>query len=1046
MARKLIVEIVGDSRSYERALGRSTKASKTFGSSMAASAKNVAKVGAAVGALAIGIGAVATRSFAKFEETLSRSVALAGVSEHEIEAIKDTILELGPETAKGPQELAEAFFFIAGAGLKGKAAVDALTASAKASASGLGETKVVADAVTSAVNAYATTGLTAGRATDILTAAVREGKIEADSLAPAIGEVLPTASALGISFDKVAGAFAIFSKTGTNAAEAATQISSFMSQLLDVSPKVTKALKGVGLSNERLREVARGPGGLVAVFRLLNDAFDGNVEAMREAIPNIRAFRPVMAALAQDSEDVDTVMKKVTESVGDAGHAFEIVSEDEAFKFRRALTQLQVIGIKIGATLAPAAKIAADAASKVLSAVSDIIDKIGEARTVRAKLNVIWEGVRATGEKAQDLLTRAIGAIDWNAVFAGVGGIAEGLTHALHEVDWTGFGRLLGDSFKEAADFVGPALQNLGTTLSHALHDVDWEAVGVAAGPGLITAMLSAFRALLDPGFWARNWQLALSVAIDALGLLFPEVFALRKLGSMMIKPFVRLAAPLARGIASGISSAFSRVGSFLVDQAGRLSERLATALAADLIRLPGVLVGILDKVFGRLFRRVSAWFERLGEVSRFTIRLLGIAAVIRQIERLVHKVSHLFTEMAHMIQDAWGDMWSWLHKRALKEALRIIEPFTHIPGFLGGGTFQNLKKEWQATLTRLETDSETSTANIQANIDKLHGKDVVINIVAPGEGRPAPGPRPRPRPRPTEPKPTPTPEPRDVETPAERAARLKKAAEKAESVFQNTIDALTLDFDKAMAVKRFKAAEDVLKAIRQTILSRIKVVGRTTELARMLWENSEQLRQTTKDANEAQAEAVREAQFKAIGLTAAGEKKLPSGAQLLKRAAGMLEWIKGTSLDTKKNRAQLNKIVNFLKKNFKDAGRDIRQAIIDMLNDIKGAGDETDVKGPITKTAGLNTKRVIQGLGLSPDQARAIRTRLSGFNTARQAIAAGGTRSTPGMFVDDRPIIIHNNLYVDGQKMATNTTRHQQRGARRNPKQKRGPNKRSGI
>jgi hypothetical protein len=154
-----------------------------------------------------------------------------------------------------------------------------------------------------------------------------------------------------------------------------------------------------------------------------------------------------------------------------------------------------------------------------------------------------------------------------------------------------------------------------------------------------------------------------------------------------------------------------------------------------------------------------------------------------------------------------------------------------------------------------------------------------------------------------------------------------------------------------------------------------------------------------------------------------------------------MLAGLKGTALDTKKNRQELRTIVRVLKQNFKSAGRDIRQAILDMLNEIAGATTEA-ATGPLTKTHGLNTKKIIEGLGLSDEEARAIRQRLSRFNSAGRTPAGSGTRSTSGNFVDDRPIVVNTTINLDGHKVATNTTRHQQKGRRRNPPQKRGPNR----
>ena len=73
------------------------------------------------------------------------------------------------------------------------------------------------------MNAYKDMNLTATDATDVLTAAVREGKLEASALAGSMGNVLPTASAaLGVSFNDVGAAMAAMSRTGTDAASGNT--------------------------------------------------------------------------------------------------------------------------------------------------------------------------------------------------------------------------------------------------------------------------------------------------------------------------------------------------------------------------------------------------------------------------------------------------------------------------------------------------------------------------------------------------------------------------------------------------------------------------------------------------------------------------------------------------------------------------------------------------------------------------------------------------------------------------------------------------------
>lgn len=301
----------------------------------------------------VGIGAAAITMGNNFNDSLDKIVGLVGISRDQVNAWKGDILDLSKATAIGPEKLADAMFYITSAGLKGQNALDALKASATASVAGLGDVATVADAVTSAVNAYGQSNLSASKATDILTAAVREGKLDAASLAPVLGSVLPIASALGISFDQVAGTLAAMSRTGTAADEGATELTAIMSSLLKVTPAAAAALKGVGLTAEGLRQEAAGPNGLVNVMRTLNDAFNGNVDQMAVVIPNIRAFRGVMNLLAQDGSTVDSVLQGVSDSVGATGKAAQAVEEGPGFKFRKGINDLRVELVKLGDVLGP---------------------------------------------------------------------------------------------------------------------------------------------------------------------------------------------------------------------------------------------------------------------------------------------------------------------------------------------------------------------------------------------------------------------------------------------------------------------------------------------------------------------------------------------------------------------------------------------------------------------------------------------------------------------------------------------------------------------
>jgi len=191
-----------------------------------------AAIGLAVGAAFAGVVAGGVKMAADFETEFSKIEGLVGVTGSELDKLREAARRLGPQFGKSGQEAAEALFFITSAGLRGSDAIDVLEASLKGAAIGLGDTKVIADLATSAMNAFGVENLSGAQAVDVLAEAVRLGKLAPEELAGSMGQVLPIASAMGVSFEEVGAVFAAMSRTGTNASQAATQLRGIMTSLL----------------------------------------------------------------------------------------------------------------------------------------------------------------------------------------------------------------------------------------------------------------------------------------------------------------------------------------------------------------------------------------------------------------------------------------------------------------------------------------------------------------------------------------------------------------------------------------------------------------------------------------------------------------------------------------------------------------------------------------------------------------------------------------------------------------------------------------------
>lgn len=302
---------------------------------------------------AVTVAGAAVFKFGKdFEKTLIQIQTLAGGSAEQVGQYKAAIMDMVGEVGKTPQELAEALYFITSSGQSGAAALDTLRVSAKASALGLGETKVVADAATSAINAYGKENITAEEAVRVLVATVREGKGEADAIAGSLGRVIPIASEMGVKFQDLGAFMAATTKIGLSAEEAATALRGALTTLSAPTKEQTDAFadlaeRGIlplGFNLEDVRKKIRDEG-LAEGFMQLTEATKGNSEALTAIIGNVRAATGVLGAYGRQGETTLEVQKKMRTDLKEVETGFKTLSDTVDFKWNQALADMQRVAV-----------------------------------------------------------------------------------------------------------------------------------------------------------------------------------------------------------------------------------------------------------------------------------------------------------------------------------------------------------------------------------------------------------------------------------------------------------------------------------------------------------------------------------------------------------------------------------------------------------------------------------------------------------------------------------------------------------------------------
>lgn len=275
---------------------------------------------------------------------------------------------------------------------------------------------------------------------------------------------------------------------------------------------------------------------------------------------------------------------------------------------------------------------------------------IGAADGIRSAFNAIdWPAVGTTmvaGVAAAIAAVQAfINGVDWNAVVGDVQRVGSSfatrvqasITTAFDAVDWTSVGTKVIDGITTAIHQTGELAKSLASTFMDAIRAVDWNQAGRVMGPGVAAAVATAISTALDPAFWAKNWDLAISIGLVAFGGAFV------KIGARLIGPTV------ARVFESAI-----------LDTAGlieRLSPRLAAAFLSGMLKLPGLVGGVLSRLGGL----ISAGFGKLGKLSQLVVKVIGLDVAVQAIAGFVSSAAAKFAQFAAAVEAAVKAAIRWI-------------------------------------------------------------------------------------------------------------------------------------------------------------------------------------------------------------------------------------------------------------------------------------------------------------------------------------------------------------------------------------------------
>jgi hypothetical protein len=356
-------------------------------------------------------------------------------------------------------------------------------------------------------------------------------------------------------------------------------------------------------------------------------------KALNDPVTGMTALRRVGVTFSEDQ-------KKLIKHLETTGHHLEaqkLILKELRAEFAGSaeaygktlpgrLTILKESLKNVGATVIGYLVPAMEKGMEIAGRFGSFVETIAKAPNIKVAFSIAGSGVADLAGEIKDAIGRGIASQDWTSI-------------------GTQLAAVIGHSIRFSADVLSGALDSMLSWVS----DHGQQIATVGAELAVQMALT-----LTDPVFWAHHMDLLVGVLAIAFGGAVGK-FAGRA-GGILLR---YLGPPLER--ASG------EVALVFMRGVARLPNLLGDAIAAG----SSVVAKAASSLWAEIARGAGAEASRL---ENFLARALRLGAVVTAFRLGVSR-----------LQDAWVGFEGWITEHALRAVRLILEPFSHLPGRLGG-------------------------------------------------------------------------------------------------------------------------------------------------------------------------------------------------------------------------------------------------------------------------------------------------------------------------------------------------------------------------
>lgn len=322
----------------------------------------------------IGFGAAASSvSQARgFNAALAETSTLIKGTPQQMKLLADSARELTIEFGGQASDKVTAYYQAISSGASSvKEATKTLSDANKLAVGGVASLSGSVAILSGVVNTYGKEAITTSQASDTLFIGVKQGVTTVSELTASIGKVLPTAKALGLSFEEVVSATAALTKNNLKTSEAVVSLNAALVGIIKPTKEATDLASELGLEFNSAGLKAQG---LEVFLANVVEKTNGNVAAMSQLFGSVEALKAALLFAGEAGGQYSEILEEMATKAGATEEAFNKVASSLDQRWSRAMAALSDLTLATGSTLLNVAVPALEALASILTFTADNAD------------------------------------------------------------------------------------------------------------------------------------------------------------------------------------------------------------------------------------------------------------------------------------------------------------------------------------------------------------------------------------------------------------------------------------------------------------------------------------------------------------------------------------------------------------------------------------------------------------------------------------------------------------------------------------------------